>query len=141
MPSSDASASAFSAFTSATVTPAPRACRARAVASPRPEAPPTTRAELPSMFIAPRRRAASADLAGHAPGQAQREQLLGIGQPANQLQPRRRQVSGETLVRELGTDLRAHLLARLEAHRQIERAHERRVRAPRSHAHLDPLVV
>src|SRR5947209_5418464 len=46
-----ASASPFSAFTSAMVTTAPRECRARTVASPRPEAPPATSAADPSIFI------------------------------------------------------------------------------------------
>ncbi len=43
-PSSEASASPFSAFRSAITTEAPRSCRARAVAAPRPEAPPATSA-------------------------------------------------------------------------------------------------
>src|SRR4051812_19071693 len=51
-PSSAARASPFSALTSAMVTRAPSACRRRLVASPSPEAPPTTRAPAPSMRMA-----------------------------------------------------------------------------------------
>src|SRR5205823_397523 len=51
-PSSAASASPFSALTSAIVTFAPPACSRRLVASPSPEAPPTTSAPAPSMFMA-----------------------------------------------------------------------------------------
>ena len=51
-PSSEASASPFSAFRSAITTEAPRSCSARTVAAPRPEAPPATSALAPSIFIA-----------------------------------------------------------------------------------------
>ncbi len=50
-PSSDASASPFSALRSAITTDAPRSCRARAVAAPSPEAPPATSAPCPSIRI------------------------------------------------------------------------------------------
>ena len=51
-PSSAASASPFSALRSAITTRAPSACRRRAVASPSPEAPPTTSALVPSIASA-----------------------------------------------------------------------------------------
>ena len=51
-PSSLASASPFSAFTSAIVTSAPRSCSARTVASPSPDAPPATIAACPSIRTA-----------------------------------------------------------------------------------------
>ena len=50
-PSSQASASPFSVFMSAMTTEAPRPCRARTVAAPRPEAPPATSALAPSILI------------------------------------------------------------------------------------------
>src|SRR4051794_26092758 len=51
-PSSPASALPFSALRSAITTEAPAACRACAVAAPRPEAPPTTSALAPSISTA-----------------------------------------------------------------------------------------
>ena len=50
-PSSEASASPFSALRSAITTEAPRSCSARAVAAPSPEAPPATSALAPSILI------------------------------------------------------------------------------------------
>ena len=110
MPSSEASASPFSAFTSAIVTIAPRSCSARAVASPSPEAPPATIALEPSICTA------ASLLAVDASREGQRKQLVGIGQPAHQLQPRGREVALEALRRELGADLSAQLLAGVEVH-------------------------
>src|SRR5271166_5961701 len=75
--SSEATAAPFSALTSATVTTAPFACRLRAMASPSPDAPPTTIAEEPSICME--------CLAGAAFGEGQREQLLGVGEPAHEL--------------------------------------------------------
>jgi hypothetical protein len=49
--SSEASASPFSTLRSAITTLAPRSCSARAVAAPRPEAPPATSALAPSILM------------------------------------------------------------------------------------------
>ena len=87
-PSSSASAWPFSALTSAIVSAAPCACRRRAVASPSPEAPPTTSAPLPSMSMArhPREADARRLAAGAAPGTLA---IDGPPPPARPHRPRR----------------------------------------------------
>ena len=122
-------------FRSAITTWAPRACSARAVASPSPEAPPATSAPLPSICIGrePYARAAR---------QRQREQLVGVGVP--RLAARGPAASKSALharARELGADLGAQLLAGGEARPAGRgRAISTRARPPRAQAHLDPLV-
>src|ERR1700722_128442 len=100
-PSSCASASPFSAFTSAIVTRAPRECRARTVASPSPEAPPVTIAALPSKFIA-----GSLSVDGDA-RQGKGEPVLWVGEEAHELQARGGEVALQAFGRELGADLGA----------------------------------
>ncbi len=51
------------------------------------------------------------------------------------------EVALQALGRELRADLGAHLLAGVEVHGQVQRAHERGVLAARAQAHLDPLVL
>src|SRR5579871_3549410 len=107
--SSSPSARPFSALTSAIVTVAPRAISARTVASPRPDAPPTTIAAVPSIRID------GGSLPGHA-REREREELLGIGQPVRELEARGGGIRAQPIGAELRADLRPQLLARIEAY-------------------------
>ena len=67
-PSSSATRWPLSSFRSAMTTCAPPACRRRAVASPRPDAPPATKAPVPRICIGePYRGRTSQDVAARAP--------------------------------------------------------------------------
>src|SRR5215218_3824682 len=96
------------------VTAAPPSCSRRTVASPRPEAPPTTSA--PAFLMCMRRTLPSGSR------QRDREQPVRIGEQLLERQPGGGEVSFEPLIGELGADLGAQLLARLERHVEPERA-------------------
>src|SRR4051812_40818231 len=115
-PSSPASAEPFSSLTSAMVTTAPSSCRRRAVASPRPDAPPETRAPAFSICM-------GADPIGRRSGrprQRDREELVQVGPDPDELHARRAEVAAQALGRELRADLRPQFLARGELDLQAE---------------------
>src|SRR5690348_9074735 len=96
----------FSAFTAAIVTVAQRAASARTVASASPEAPPTTIAAAHSIsidgadYLKPSRTRA---------GEREGEQILGVGEPVREGEPRCGEVALQALGGELGADLGAQL--------------------------------
>src|SRR5919109_651255 len=130
--SSDASAAPRSSFRSAIVTRAPRATSSRAVASPRPEAPPATSAPTPSSCMEAgslkRRR------------ESQPEQPRAVGEEVVEVEPGRVELALNRRARELGADLGADLLAVGEGHLEIGAVDPNALRPVGPQAHLDPRV-
>src|SRR5690349_11094035 len=115
------------------VTMAPCWCRRRTVASPRPDAPPTTSA--PAFWMCMR-----GNLLARA-REREREQGVVVREDVLELQAGRCEVAGEALERELRADLRAQLLARLEGDVDAERLDAHVLARGRAQAHLDPLAL
>src|SRR3954471_5567286 len=133
-PSSSASAFPRSSLTSAIVITAPASCSRRTVASPRPDAPPTTSAALPSIRM-------DGTLFAARLRQRHREQVVRVGVQLVQVQPRGGEVGPQARRRELGADLGPQLLALGELNLQVQRSHLDQAVAGGAQPHLHPLAV
>src|SRR5215211_1489924 len=71
-----------------------------------------------------------------ARGERQREQLLVVGEPLRELEPRGGEVRAHAVARELGGDLGAQLLAAHEVDLEVERGDAHAAGAAGAEAHL-----
>src|SRR5215218_8997040 len=130
--SSEARAAPRSSFRSASVTRAPRAVSSRAVASPRPEAPPATSAPIRSSCME------AGSLKWRR--ESQPEQPRPVREEVVEAESGYVQLALDRVARELGADLGADLFAVREGHLEVGAVDPNALRPVCPEAHFDPRV-